>query len=788
MSRLRIPLLLDALWLLFFHDLVLHPGQVLYSDYSDLLAEHIPAKCFLVRSFHEDGELPRWNPYHFAGLPFLHDIQVAAFYPPHALLLLFKEEQVGPALSWLLAAHVLLAGWLMYFYARGQGLGEHGSFVAAVGYMFAGKWLLHLLAGGHYILIGLAWLPLVLLCLERAIRRGSLAWATGAGVTFALLTLGTHPQWTFYAGIFIALWTLDPFWRAGDVNPPVTPTGGLTPPARRVLLLRWLSFGLWTALLAAGLADVQLLPTAEAARYSTRSLGVGTTEVLQGGLRSILFLIGPALQADPPYTNLIWEDRGGLTLLWLMAALLGGWWLKDRRYQAGVTLALLVFAVGGAYLVQGLPGFNLFRQHTRMFIILGLPIALFAGAATNALFDPSPAGAALRKRGHWLLARLSAALLILAGGFALRTALEGKPLRFEWYWPSLALTIPAAWWLLGQRPRRGHAPLWTALLLLDLGTLIAPLASTRAETAIFPYPSWLPFMISHGPVRERVLDRSESDFHTGSPLGTGAPLALLHGIEALRGYSPLDHLRYKQYLHFITGSDEPMSPLGGPLTSPVLSDFPILHQGLLDLLGTAYLLQPSDLPPPGPGWNVLYVEDALAAYDFITGGVRPLPPYTLYHNARRCPRAFVVFQAEPLPAGPQTLAALTATDLRRVVLLEGEVPAESSGISSERSARVKAYQPNQISIEVSEGPPGWLVLTDIWYPGWTCTVDGQPAEIRRADYLFRAVRIPEGAKEVVFRYEPDSLRIGRKISLATLGLVGVVLLATIPRRSLRPAM
>lgn len=225
MSRLRIPLLLAALWLLFFHDLVLHPGQVLYSDYSDLLAEHIPAKCFLVRSFHEDGELPRWNPYHFAGLPFLHDIQVAAFYPPHALLLLFKEEQVGPALSWLLAAHVLLAGWLMYFYARGQGLGEHGSFVAAVGYMFAGKWLLHLLAGGHYILIGLAWLPLVLLCLERAIRRGSLAWATGAGVTFALLTLGTHPQWTFYAGIFIALWTLDPFWRAGDVNPPVTPTG-----------------------------------------------------------------------------------------------------------------------------------------------------------------------------------------------------------------------------------------------------------------------------------------------------------------------------------------------------------------------------------------------------------------------------------------------------------------------------------------------------------------------------------------------------------------------------------
>src|SRR5262249_14865439 len=143
-SRRTALVLLSALWLLFFHDLAIHPGQVLYSDYSDLLAQHIPAKRFLVRSFREDGELPRWNPYHFAGLPFLHDIQVAAFYPPHALLLLLKEEQVGPALSWLLAAHVLLAGWLMYAYARTQGLGEYGAFVAAAGYMFAGKWLLHL--------------------------------------------------------------------------------------------------------------------------------------------------------------------------------------------------------------------------------------------------------------------------------------------------------------------------------------------------------------------------------------------------------------------------------------------------------------------------------------------------------------------------------------------------------------------------------------------------------------------------------------------------------------------
>src|SRR5262249_43419090 len=159
-------------------------------------------------------------------------------------------------------------------------------------------------------------------------------------------------------------------------------------------------------------------------------------------------------------------------------------------------------------------------------------------------------------------------------------------------------------------------------------------------------------------------------------LGTGAPLALLHRVESLRGYSPLDYLGYKQYLQFIAGSDEPLSPLGGPYTSPVLSDFPIVHKTLLDLLGTRYLLQPAELPPPeGDGWEekpeVVYGHDwmnlkdsgyvfvpctywgpwdnNLSAYDFITGGLRKLPIYYRYENTTAFPRAFVVFQAEPLP-------------------------------------------------------------------------------------------------------------------------------------------
>jgi uncharacterized membrane protein YfhO len=64
-------------------------------------------------------------------------------------------------------------------------------------------------------------------------------------------------------------------------------------------------------------------------------------------------------------------------------------------------------------------------------------------------------------------------------------------------------------------------------------------------------------------------------------------------------------------------------------------------------------------------------------------------------------------------------------------------------------------------------------LTDVWFPGWTCTVDGQPAPIHRANFLFRAVALPAGNHEVRFVFEPGSYRWGKRISvMALIGVLG----------------
>src|SRR4051794_22911828 len=87
--------LLAALALGYFAALVVHPSNTLYSDYSDLIALHVPWETFLARSWRAHGELPLWNPLQFAGLPFAHDVQAAISYPPHLIFLGLEEGRVG---------------------------------------------------------------------------------------------------------------------------------------------------------------------------------------------------------------------------------------------------------------------------------------------------------------------------------------------------------------------------------------------------------------------------------------------------------------------------------------------------------------------------------------------------------------------------------------------------------------------------------------------------------------------------------------------------------------------
>jgi hypothetical protein len=758
-------LILAGLGLLFFADLVLHPGQVLYSDHSDMLAMHLPAKQFLVRSWQETGEVPLWCPYSFAGLPFVHDIMAETFYPPHAPLYWLPVERLGIALSWLIVVHVIVAGWCMYAYAASRGLGRTASLVAACGYMFAGKWLLHLVGAAQFI-SGLAWLPLALLCLEQALRRRSLRYATATGAVYALVILGTHPQWTFYAGGFLALCTLGTALEEAGCR---SQDGRFSWRRTALALGRWLAYGACAGLVAAALAAVQLLPTAEAARYTAREVGVAPRISWIETPATLVLLIGPPLMDGP---GALYEFRGAFGLLWIAFAAMAPAVNPSRaRVPAVVCVLLILFALGGSQLFQALPGFRLFRLPSRMLLLAALPVAFLAGASVDGLMATPGPSSAVRRSCRLVLLLTAGAVGVILGSLLLRLKTDEQTIRFQPYWILLLATVPCAYWLLGKPGgswRVGPGFWCSLLLLLDLATALEPVVAVRPEAEVFaPSPS-ITYLAARPAGQGRVLDRSLTTRTPNTPLGSGAPLALCYRIEALRGFNSLDILRYKEYLQFIGGVDEPIRPIESPLTNPYIGDFPVKNRSLLDLLGTRYLLQPS-AGPIDEDWHAVLVDSCPRAYDHYDGGVQELPPYTVYENRHVLPRAFVVPEAAPLPDQP--LQTLAATDFRRRVLLEDFVPPGREPEGDFRPATIRAYRPNQVLVTVEDGPAGYLVLADIWFPGWTCTVDGEPASIHRANYLFRAVALPAGAHEVAFSFTPASYSWGKLISMSSLAAV-----------------
>jgi hypothetical protein len=91
-------------------------------------------------------------------------------------------------------------------------------------------------------------------------------------------------------------------------------------------------------------------------------------------------------------------------------------------------------------------------------------------------------------------------------------------------------------------------------------------------------------------------------------------------------------------------------------------------------------------------------------------------------------------------------------DLRTTVLLE-DAPA---GHPQRRPGRVRiaSYANTEVVLDVVSPDGGWVVLNDLWHPWWLAEVDGRPAELKRANVLFRAVEVAPGRHTVRFVFRP----------------------------------
>ena len=87
-----------------------------------------------------------------------------------------------------------------------------------------------------------------------------------------------------------------------------------------------------------------------------------------------------------------------------------------------------------------------------------------------------------------------------------------------------------------------------------------------------------------------------------------------------------------------------------------------------------------------------------------------------------------------------------------------------------------AYEPNHLTYDVESGKGGIVVFSEIYYPGWTATIDGKPAELGRADYILRALNVPAGKHKVELMFYPKSLQTTETIAYIALALLLIALL------------
>jgi hypothetical protein len=734
-TRLAGPFFLLALIILFHWKLVFS-DQFTWLESPDFVNQNLPWYQFQAGELHA-GRLPLWDPYSWAGQPFLGQVNPSSAYPPHLLFLLLPLRNgwlTQAAMHWYYVLIHAAAALSLYAFARSLGRSRPASILGGVIYGLGG-----ILSSVDWpqMMHACVWIPLVFLFQfralrgERVIRNASYsgaclgaAWLCGHHNIPLFLTLASAAIWIHYLGSE---------WHAHRHFRPLIRAAGA--PALAVTLMILLS-------------AVQTLPGAEYGQLATR--WVGASEAVPWDQKvpynvheqyslhpaAVLGVFIPGFAPSyNPYVGFTAVALGllGFALAWREAA-----W----RRLAAIGLAAFLFALGAHSLFHGLlyafvPTVEKARVPGMAMILVSFVLAAGSARAADALFGV--AGSLWTSRAVRISAALGTGLLLLGGAlYALRSvAVLDNDNR--WMLAGMAALAFAA--ILAAAARRALSHAWTTALL----TLLALCELTNSA-----YSHWLNRFDKGRESRLGVLARDHelAQFLRQQP---GLP----------RIEFDFDQIPYNfgQWYGL-----ETMESIAASMTSN-LQQHDMFNPRLRDLLGVRYFMGRKPARP-----------DQTPVFEASTG-------LKIYTNPNAFPRLWVVHQGEKLP----TLEALkgrlneSSFSARDTVALLGQTPPALQPAQLDQADYLRRT-PGHLVIQCELGSRGMLIVNDLYFPGWEATVDGQPAPIWNAYALVRGVVVEAGRHRVEMRYRPASARWGLTLSLAGLALLLAVVWLTRSRR------
>ena len=729
---------------------VLAPGDAMIQNFPNLL-----------------GPRTLWGPLLFSGFPTLGDPQMMLWYPPSQLLSLLPR-------SWnvfIVFAYVIASSSLYGYTLRVTG-SRLGAAVSGVVLGLSGFLVAHL---GHTNMIhAVAWIPLLVWCLEEQRRRPSAGWFCGGAVALGLCGLAGHPQIFANAGLLCL----------GYV--------GLLGSQRAGASRGYRPLAIGCVVVGTALAGVLLLPMLELASHSQRA----TTDYrffMSGSLRplEIVQLVLPWVFGGwhgGPFepTSLPYFGRGNLSeisgYVGLMPLLLAG--IAARRgcddpiirFWALVAGVALLLALGrhvplGAVLYL-LPGYDQFRIPPRHLLEFTLAIAILSGLGIARLQTMEPLSRRLALRRGTIaiactvVAAATLATAIFLVGFWEKYRSEvgvDVAQALPWRNPMVLGQLVVSGlglgvlWLWVRRPTRAFSLVLTGLIVLEVAWF-GGFAEWRGSptSAAFSFPQSLqPYASELRGSHQRLVSAGLPGPKDSAPPNRNR----LWGIPSASGYGPLVLARYSEFAG--------VGPYGLVQLEGLGQD-----DRSLDLLAVRFLTVPRMMASQlSPGLHRRWQKVGELAESIVFENSQAMPRMWLVGETVEAPVDALLraIQESVLPDG-------SAFDPGRVALIEEPLPDAIHCQDTCGTVQVDALEATRLLLRADAESRALLVLSEIFYPGWKARIDGVSVPIHRVDYCLRGIVVPAGSHEVELRFEPWSLRGGAVVSgVGLLTLAGALL-------------
>lgn len=782
--KLRVANILNPYLLIFLGPVllfapILFTGKVLYWGLPEL--QFIPWRVAAWGAVIQ-GNLPLWNPLNGMGAPLIANYQLAFFYPPSWLLYPFLQIGGVGWLAWaytvLTAAHLILAGCGMVNWMRRLGFSTLAQVVSGISFSLCGYLVAR--AGFYSMIWAGAWIPWVMseaTKIASPIKKENICQSNlpvGLVLTAVMMLLAGHAQLSWYTVVLASFWVITGGWVNNGVK------GALN--------------GFWklflAVFLAACLSAVQLIPTAEYLFQSQRSTAVDFETALSYSFWPWRFftLLAPDFFGNPGrgdywgYAN-FWEDAVYIGVLpFLLAAFSlrsifkgkGNGCSKMGTYKPllvflwVVVLGTIVLALGKntpvfPFLYQYIPTFDMFNAPVRYMIWMEISLVILAGAAVD-LFWSTPTGKGL----YWLRLATAGGAAVTIGAF------------FAWRWMDqvnltfIRSTAISGIWALGlglltltktQAEIKGQSKLWSGFVV---GVIVVDLLTASWNLVPFIDRSFFDNLVS-GEERDISLSGDEriyisltdevnlkydrfirfQDYYPiEDPINIRKVvlpnLNLLDSIATVNNFDPMVPARYTKLMQYIDSIN----------VADQMTWLPILNVGVREKIALDNELGISFDTVP-----------AIGRFRWVS----------CFKSAQTEDEAFSMLK--------EKVADLDSKGIESYVVLEGYNTQKEGNCTENRLEKQFNYQiikeSNQkIILETNTNQPGFLLQADVWFPGWKVFVDGKESSLYQADYLFRAVQLPQGRHIVEFVYQPVSFILGIVVS----GFSGLLLIILIYRK------